>query len=68
MLQEVVGDLKTIVDPFEVVQACDAARISRQGYMAIYNVFVLVFLKIMLQLLLQKLKSFCLAWSCMEVM
>ena len=40
MLQEVVCDLKTIVDPPEVVQACDVVEIIRQGYMAIYNVFV----------------------------
>ena len=40
MLQEVVDDLKTIVNPYEVVQACRVAEMSRQGYMAIYNVLV----------------------------
>ena len=39
VLQEMVSDLKSIIDSFEVVQACDVARISRQKYMAIYNVF-----------------------------
>ena len=40
VLQEVVGDLKDIVDPLEVVHACDISEISRHGYLAIYNVIL----------------------------
>ena len=40
VFQEVICDLKTIFDPFKVLQACDKAGISRQGYMAIYSVFL----------------------------
>ena len=40
ILQEVINDLKSIVNSFKVVQASDTTEISRQGYMAIYNVFL----------------------------
>ena len=40
ILQEVISDLKSIVNPSEVLQACDIVGISRQTYMAIYSVFL----------------------------
>ena len=35
ILQEVISDSKSIVNPSKVVQACDTTRINWQGYMAI---------------------------------